>query len=72
MGLGGEELTMGCCGSGNTAGATSQYVVTVAGKLVTEGGVDNDGKFDSSAAARIWIAQNVTGAAATVRAVPKS
>lgn len=39
--------------------------------VVTEGGPKNDGSFESAASARIWIANNVKGQPATVRAVTR-
>lgn len=71
MGLAdGRELIM-CCGQGAANGRTSNraYVVTVAGSVNAEGGKNGDGKFASAAEARIWIANNVKGVAATVKAV---
>ena len=56
-------MACGSCGS-KAAKANSEYVVTV-------GGVVQPERFESSVAARVWIGQNVTGQAATVRAVPK-
>lgn len=56
-------MACGSCGS-KTSKPNSEYVVTVGGVLQSE-------RHATSQAARIWIAQNVTGQAATVRAVPK-
>lgn len=53
----------GSCG-GRAARPGSQYVVTLAGVAQPE-------KHDSPQAARIWIAQNANGQAATIKAVPK-
>lgn len=64
-------MACGGCGGRAANGATTTYEVRVGGSVVTEGGQKNDGKFVSSAEARIWIAQNVKGVAATVRAVRK-
>ena len=62
-------MACGSCGNKGGAQANRAYVVTVAGTLNTEGGKNGDGKFSTTAEARIWIASNVKGVAATVRAI---
>lgn len=62
-------MPCGSCGGANRT--TSDWQVTVAGSVVTSGGTNGDGRFTSSAEARLWIARNVKGQAATIKAVPK-
>lgn len=63
-------MPCGSCGGANRV--TSDWQVTVGGKVSTVGGANGDGRFSSSAEARLWIARNVKGEAATIKAIPKA
>jgi hypothetical protein len=55
-------MACGSCGGANRA--RNDFEVVIEGKSVFRG--------ETVAEARIWIAQNASGARATVRAVPKA
>lgn len=65
-------MACGSCGGKGGGSKANQYVVTVAGSVQAVGGSKNDGRFETTAEARIWIARNVTGVAATIKAVPRA
>lgn len=62
-------MACGSCGGRAAQASNRAYRVTVGGVVVTEGGPKGDGYFESAASARIWVANNVTGQAATVKPV---